>query len=264
MKKQDTINTLLKDNREILLNNESNNAICYDGIVNEEQYANVVVLLKETNGSDANGEIPETLEDWDYCRWLREQQADNMPEKRINKAGDEYWEKNVFYHSTFRKLCYWLSLLFDILENDECDPEKYMDNGTICIEKVRQVLHRVAVVNLKKTWGSSQTDEKILTEYISNPAIRDVLQKQLQELEPKVVLCCSPSVFSKTINLYDLSDKDLTYSEPSQSIKGKNIELMLIGKTVFVSFYHPQYYGKTDKEFSDYAIETFRHVKALI
>ena len=52
MSKQAKVMELLKKKREILLNGEPNNAICYDGIVNEEQYADVVVLLKETNGNE--------------------------------------------------------------------------------------------------------------------------------------------------------------------------------------------------------------------
>ena len=76
------ITRLLKDNREILLNGEVNNAICYDGVVDEALYSNVVVLLKETNGCDAGGKMPEKLEDWDYRKWLKEQQVEGKSEIR--------------------------------------------------------------------------------------------------------------------------------------------------------------------------------------
>ena len=94
--KQERINELLKSNRTALLNNENQNAICYDGIVNEAMYEHVVVLLKETNGTDATGKIPEKLEDWNYCRWLKEQQVENIPEKKINRYGEIYEEKTYF------------------------------------------------------------------------------------------------------------------------------------------------------------------------
>ena len=55
MEKQTNIIKLLKENREDLLNGEKSNGICYDGIVNENFYTDIVVLLKETNGRDFNG-----------------------------------------------------------------------------------------------------------------------------------------------------------------------------------------------------------------
>ena len=131
--KSDENRILLEKNRNTLLCGQYSNGICFDGIVDEQLYENIVVLLKETNGTDANGEMPEKLSDWDYCKWLKEQQVENKPETRINKKGEKYVEKNVFYHSTFRKLCYWLSLLFDTLENGKANPGKFLENGVVNI-----------------------------------------------------------------------------------------------------------------------------------
>ena len=263
MTKQEQINELLKSNREVLLNGEKNNAICYDGFVNEEQYADVVVLLKETNGNGADGKMPEVLEDWDYYKWLKNQQVDNIPEERIDKKGNEYIEKNVFYASTFRKLCYWLSLLFDILENEEADPNKFMSDGKVNVEKVRKVLNRVAVMNLKKTFGGNQTDSKKLEEYVTIPEIRQVLREEMEILWPKVVLCCSSTVYWLATKIYE-STVDFDYKKPSATIKGRDVEFISMNNTVYINFYHPQYYGKTDEEFSNYAIETFMCVKEYI
>ena len=40
-------------------------------------------------------------------------------------------------------------MLFDSLENKKADHEKFLNNGKVDIEKVRKVLNRAAVVNLK-------------------------------------------------------------------------------------------------------------------
>lgn len=263
MSKSQEIRKLLEDNRNILLDGEENNGICFDGIINESEYSNVVVLLKETNGCDANGNLPEKLEDWDYCKWLKEQQADNKPEKRIDKNGKEYMEENVFYHSTFRKLCFWLSLLFDGLENEKTNPEKFMKDGKVDVEKVRKVLNRVAVINLKKTWGDKQTYGGVLENCVCKEDVRNILREQMELLEPKIVFCCSPNVFSLATLTYG-TECNLPYNEKSKTIPGKDICLAYMNGAVYIDFYHPQYYGKTDEQFTAYAVEVFEHVKSFI
>ena len=119
MTKNEQIKKLIEDNRETLLNGDLKNGICFDGIVNENTYnqqkIKVMVLLKETNGNDDEGNNIDTHSDWDYLYWLKHQQADNEPEKKI-KNGKEYEETNVFYHHTYKKLCHWLCMLFDVIE----------------------------------------------------------------------------------------------------------------------------------------------------
>ena len=263
MIKSHEIRNLLVENREILLNGATNNGICYDGIVDEENYRNIVVLLKETNGCDANGNLPENLEDWDYCNWLKEQQAENKPEERINKNGEKYTETNVFYPSTFRKLCYWLSLLCDTLDNEKVNPEKFMKDGKVDVEKVRTILKSVAVVNLKKTWGNKNTDRGELVRYVLNEEIREVLVKQMDALNPQVVLCCSPDVFNLATLTY-AEDWNIPYTVPSKTMPGKDICLVYMNGAIYIDFYHPQYYGKTDEQFSAYAVEVFEHTKAFM
>ena len=188
---------------------------------------------------------------------------ENKPEKRINKKGEAYEEKNVFYHSTFRKLCYWLSLMCDVLENEKADPSKFMKNGQVDIETVRKVLNRVAVVNLKKSWGDKQTNFADLKKYVENPKIANVLRKQMEKLSPIIVLCCSPDVYYLAKKVYGSQD-DYEFSEPSKSILGKNIEFSNINNAIYVNFYHPQCYRKTDEVFSDFAIETFEYLKTYL
>ena len=75
-------------------------------------------------------------------------------------------------------------------------------------------------------------------------------------LKPSIVLCCSPVVFNLARKVY--SDKnDFCYKRKSETIPERDIEFAKINGVVYVNFYHPQYYGKTDEVFTNYAVETF-------
>ena len=82
----------------------------------------------------------------------------------------------------------------------------------------------------------------------------------MSELSPQIVLCCSPDVYRLAKKVYGNTDQN-TYEAPSTQMVGKNIEFTVIDGATYVSFYHPQYYGKTDQVFSDFAIEVFAHLK---
>lgn len=262
MTKNERVRKLLEENRDVLLNGEKNNGICFDGLVDEkiydEQEHKVVVLLKETNGDDFDGNKVEKQDDFDYIAWLKKQQVNNELEWR--KKGDkEYLETNVFYYSTFRKLCYWLSLLFDELDNGKVNPQKFMTNGQVNIPVVRQVLNNVGVINLKKSWGRKQTNGETLSEYVLRTDNIKILREQMNILSPQIILCCSPAVFELATQVY-ANGVNFFYEEPSKTISGKNVEFAIMNDRVYVNFYHPQYYGKTDEVFSNYAVETFEHL----
>ena len=267
MGKQKQIKKLLTNNRQVLLAGETNNGICYDGIVNEMAYESqklkVVALLKETNGDDFDGRKPAEYNDWDYAGWLKHQQVDNEPEVRKDYHGDEYEEKNVFYQSTFRKLCHWLAILFDLIDNSSTDWHQYMNDGHINVEKVRKSLDKVAVVNLKKSWGSKQTNSIKLWQYTANQDIQDTLRKQMDILEADLVLCCSPDVFGIANMIFNTPQNDIIKIE-SSIIKNKVNKMFIANGTAYINFYHPQYYGKTDEVFADYAAEVFSWALEMI
>ena len=262
MTKNEQIRKILEENRSIILNGEENNGICFDGLVDEKIYDvqkhKVVVLLKETNGNDFAGNPVEKQSDFAYTDWLKKHQVNNDSEYR-EKGGKKYLETNVFYHSTFRKLCYWLSLLFDKLNTGKAEPEKFMTDGKVNISVVRQVLNNVGVVNLKKSWGKEKTNGNSFWEYVLREDNVSVLRKQMDIISPQIILCCSPAVFELATRVYGNSI-NISYIEPSKTIPGKNIEFAVMNNRVYINFYHPQYYGKTDEVFSNYALETFEHL----
>lgn len=260
MTKTEKINRLLEENRTILLNEELNNGICFDGIVDEDTYdlqkIKVAVLLKETNGNDYDGKETVQQDDWPYYLWLRNQQANNEPETRI-KNGKEYLETNVFYHHTFKKLCHWLSMFWEVFETGTTNPGNFLLDGKVNIEQVRRVLKRVAVINLKKSWGKSSTDRETLKSYATKEKISDVFKKQLKEMETNVILCCSPDVFWIVNLIYDEEYQKLKYSEG-------NKEMFIVDGYVFVKLIHPQWYGKKESVLANEMKEIFEWAVPII
>lgn len=264
-KNQDLIRFLQK-NKQVLLHGDANNGICYDGIVNEAQYnqqtLKVAVLLKETNGSDSSGDTTVSKKDWLYIQWIRHQQAEGEPEICVDRQGNSYVNFTPFYSSTYRKLCLWLSILFDMHDKKEFsgqnDLEGYFSDGSVNVDMVRKSLHRVAIMNLKKTWGDASTDGEQLRAYATDEHIASVLKKQLEEyIAPDIVLCCSEDVFKIATELFDgeikTSDQKDLFQQPYQ--------MSVCGKIVFVKMYHPTYQGgRTDKAFAGYAKELFSWV----
>lgn len=260
MTKTEKINQLLEENRKTLLNGESNNGICFDGIVDEDTYdlqkIKVAVLLKETNGNDYDGKETVQQDDWSYYLWLRNQQANNEPETR-SKNGKKYLETNVFYHHTFKKLCHWLSMFWEVFETGTTNPGNYLLDGKVNVEQVRKVLKRVAVINLKKTWGKSTTDREALKSYATKQEICDVFRKQLKEMGTNVVLCCSPDVFWIAGLMYDEGCQ-------KQRFNDGNKELFIADGCVFVKLVHPQWYGKKESILADEMKEIFEWAMPII
>lgn len=256
MTKNEEIQMLLTENREILLNGELTNGICFDGIVDEDcfdkQATKLAVLLKETNGNDSEGNHQEVLPDWDYRSWLKEQQAEGKP-----MPGES---KDPFYSSTFRKLCLWLAEFFDVTDEGNCDVDQYfLADGGVDISKVRTSLKKVALVNLKKSWGTEKTNAGKLYNYATNVAIAPILVRELAIISPDFVLCGSSDVFETARNIYGIKNKNCI-TKQSETMPDKVMRYMVVGTTVFVEFFHPAWYGKEDRELAEYAKEVFTWV----
>lgn len=266
MNKTKKIIAMLSSRRKDLLNGDLTNGICYDGIVNEAVYdaqkVKVAVLLKETNGSDSSGDTTVSRKDWLYNYWIKHQQAEGEPEVCVTKYGDTYVKEDPFYSYTFRKLCLWLSILFEKLEDTYEGYEKYFVNSSVDVQTVRKVLHRVAVLNLKKTWGDAETDTNSLREYLENPKALQTVEEQLFEIvKPEIVLCGSSDVFDVACEKFGgtavNSDKYDLFNNPYR--------IAVIKGVLFVSMYHPTYQGgKTDVQFAKYAEELFDIVKLYL
>lgn len=149
--KNEKIKLLIAENRTALLAADSTtpvleNGICFDGIIDEAEFEHqskkILFLLKETNGVDSSGKLPERLQDWSYRDWLQYNQANGG-------RSDDPSEK--FYGKTFYNLCMWVDVFYQCLteKNVRSFDEYYTEFFNV--DHYREILKKTAIVNLKKT-----------------------------------------------------------------------------------------------------------------
>lgn len=246
--KDKLIKELLIRNRNTLLNNDFKNAICYDGIVDEKTYSRqnhrLAFLLKETNGNTPDGKSPESYDDWDYVGWIKDKQS----------TGEEA------LYPTFRNISMWASEFYDIFNNGETDKSKYLTDGVLQItDTLKESLRKIAVINLKKTYGGGTTDWKDLDAYLTQE-VCDVLREEIFTADPTVVICGGQQVFDFVSRIHR-SEKHptLTVTAPS----GKIIEYIPADDYIYVNFYHPAC-RKSRENMFDYAEDVFKAIKKLL
>lgn len=245
--KDKQIKDLLIQTRNILLNGDTNNAICYDGIVDEKTYSNqnfrLTFLLKETNGNTFEGETPDHYDDWDYAGWIRDKQS----------TGEEA------IYSTFRNIAMWASEFYDIFEGGVTDKSTYLDNGVLRInDNLLKSLRKIAVINLKKTFGGGSTDWNDLDKYL-NQDICDVLREELCIADPTVVLCGGRQVFDLVCRIHR-AEKCPSFTAITPG--GNKVEYIPAYNYIYVNFYHPACRKSREKMF-DYAADVFETIKAI-
>ena len=222
------IRNLLSENRTELLNADkvlNNTGICYDGIVNENEYeksGKIVFLLKETNGCDSTGTISESLNDWDYRSWLEYQQYGNAETPSFGQKA---------LYRTFYNIGMWLQTF----ETDSiCENfEEFVQNGGMDEAALRKALGKTAIINLKKTWGGSSTRWKDLKDYLENEKVREIIRQEISIIEPKIVLCGGLQVYDFAKEIFPAE------KEFSLSVASKTVSCFLNNDVLFVEFYHP-------------------------
>lgn len=244
------------------------NGICYDGIVDEAEFekckltygANMVFLLKETNGNmsirQSDGTIvtmlPDVLPDWDYRRWLQEQQAGG-------KHSDDPMYSNAFYGAAYNKLCMWTELFYDTLA-DEVLPFNEYKKTRYNEANFRNILKRTGVVNLKKTWGDQQTDWKDLYSYLwrnMDSIPQQVLRAEMEIISPDVVICGSRQTFDIVQNIFDGPVCRVMLPD------GTPFDYMEKNRIIYIDFYHPSCRGSIEKLYN-YAQVRFAMLKTLL
>ena len=225
----DRIHKLLEENKGKLLNADksgqiSKNGICYDGIVNEELFAEtgrVMFLLKETNGNDSTGQTQE-CSDWEYRGWLEYQQHKNIEKPNYGECK---------FYRTFYNLSMWVDI-FTSAKNENSYQE-YLHSGGMEENNLRYNLGKAAIVNMKKTWGGGTTDWKNLNDYIQCETVKEVLKKQIEYIAPKLVVCGSSEVYHLAKKIWDIA-----YEEKIMAM-GKETHFFEYAGIVFLEFYHP-------------------------
>ena len=232
------------------------NGICFDGIIDEtvfesQKYPKVMFLLKETNGH-VNGHLPQILPNWDYRGWLEHQQANNI-------ESNDPMNSNKFYGAAFNKLCMWTDLLHDCFSETVVPYEEYKVMRYNQVH-FREVLKRVAIINLKKTWGGSQTEWQHLNSYLNqdgNDAPKRVLHEELIIIDPAIVICGGRETFDFAKEIFYGEEQVISLED------GNKLSYFMLDGKIFLDFYHPSCRGEIAKLY-DYAIKRFFAVKTLL
>lgn len=227
--KNEIIYDLLEKNRTELIaadtsSAEISNGICYDGIINEELFEKskkILFLLKETNGNDEDGNSQDGCGDWKYRDWLEYQQHKNLEEPSYGKRK---------FYRTFYNVGMWTDILNG---NVQQSFQEYISSGGLAEEKLRFQLGKIALVNLKKTWGGSSTQWKALKSYLENDLVRDVLRTQVSYIDPEIVVCGSAEVFDFAKQIFE-SDLEKTIDTSM-----KKVRIFEYQGIKFIEFYHP-------------------------
>jgi len=267
--KNEQIKKLFDENREKLLSADittpvKQNGICFDGIIDEEEFdkcaKKVIFLLKETNGNstiksdDGTNKtgLPEALPDWDYRKWLQEQQA-------YGYESYNGFDSSRFYGFTFNKICMWVDVFCDCLSGvDESfdDYKKSRYNET----NFRNILRRIGVVNLKKTWGSASTKWSDLYSYLhqeNNKTPLDVLRKEIEIIKPDIVICGGEQVFDFAQEIFCGEVCSMKVTDGTRFRYFKNEDM------VFLDFYHPSCRKSIQKSYN-YAKMRFNVIKQIL
>lgn len=232
----------LKQYRGSITEANLNNGICFDGAVNQIEYfkrdKRLAFLLKETNGNKNNGERNEVNTDWNYMEWVQKQ-AD----------GEE-----GLYRSVFRNIAMW-SRMFELYgEGTTPDIDEFIDdNGLIVNKNLCKALERIAIVNLKKSWGVEQTDWNAMNTYLGQDVVRrNILLRQMDVLQPTIVLCGGT---------FDFAHKIFGEGTTIQNVVGCYgipVEFFQKGECIFVKCYHPSRPGWSRVDSYKYMDNIFR------
>ena len=230
----------LEAHREIIIEPNAHNGICFDGAVDTLRYfknkQRLVFLLKETNGNKNNGERNENLTDWDYMEWVRKQSDGIEP----------------LYRSVYRNIAMW-SKMFCVYAKEQREPvlSEFIDNcGIVVNRQLLDSLKDIAIINLKKSWGVEQTDWNQMKQYLENPRRQEILLHQMAELKPTLVLCGGTFDFAHQIFGGNCNISKVMI--PS----GQKVCFFKVNDIIFVQCYHPSRPGWSRKN-------SFEHIKNI-
>ena len=230
----------LKRYRKEIINGDSNNGICFDGVVNQEKYfkrdKRLMFLLKETNGNKNNGEKNEVNTDWDYMEWVRKQAK----------------QEETLYRSVFRNIAMWSKIFDFYVRGKEPQIKEIIDeNGLIMDHALYEALENIAIVNLKKSWGIQQTVWQDMKDYLEDPVRKEILIHQVEILKPSLVLC--GGTFDFAYMIFGAGQ----HLQKKESADGTIVEFFKQGETVFAKCYHPSRPGWARKDSFDHINNIF-------
>lgn len=125
--------------------------IVTDGVVNLDEFANILFVLKEVNGGSS----------WDLTEFLR----------------------NGGRAATWNNIVRWTEGLLRINEDIHWQELENIDD----LQR-KTMLQKIAVVNVKKVAGGATANSGEIAKSVADN--KDILLKQIALYEPKIVVCC--------------------------------------------------------------------------
>ena len=222
----------LSQYRNVITDNNLNNGICFDGAVNPDRYfaktPRLLLLLKETNGNNNDGTAATELTDWDYMEWVRAQASKTVPLYRSVYRNLAMWAKQFDSYALGKKL----------VAGDLIDSDGLIVNSELC-----DALSGIAIVNLKKSWGTEQTDWGEMNRYLEADSNRkEILLHQMDTLKPNLVLCGGTFAFAHQIFGADTPIQTCVCDD------GQRIDHFCTDGILFTSCYHPSKPGWSRKK----------------
>lgn len=230
----------LRQYRHEITEGNPNNGICFDGAVNPELFfahnKRLMFLLKETNGNDMNGKRNNVTTDWDYMAWVQ---------KQANGEED-------LYRSAFRNIAMWSKMFNTYVIGKKPSIDEFIDSNRLIINQALcKSLENIAIINLKKSWGTEQTDWNSMNAYLKDRVRKEILMNQVNVLKPMLVLCGGTFDFAYMIF------GDNCQIQKQECANGSEIEFFIKEQTVFVKCYHPSRPGWSRQD-------SFNHMNAIL
>ena len=132
--------------------------------------------------------------------------------------------------SVYRNIAMW-SRMFDVYTEENRKPEisEFInDDGLIIDEKLCKSLLGISLINLKKSWGTEATDWNEMDKYLDNKQRREIVEYQIDELKPTIVLCGGTFDFAKKI-----------FDNKVVELNRDGIRYFVKDSSIFINCYHP-------------------------
>lgn len=184
---------------------------------------NVLFITKEPNLSGG-------------CAW--DQRCDSF-----RKRGSTIDHPLLIGHSLDKRIAYIIYGLNSVLNT----PSKFIEFENIEKGNILGAIDQYpfARINLKKTGGAGKANDKIVLEEAK--AYKDYLKRQIENINPRIIICCSNSrnknmILEEFLN-YNGYNFEWTEVEGIWIDNSRNI--------LAIDSYHLSYYSYTDKKFYD-------------
>lgn len=125
-------------------------------------------------------------------------------------------------------------------------------------QELAQCLKRIAIINMKKTPGTSKITRKFFA-YVRDNDNQDLIIEQIKRIAPNVIICGNTLNYFDSNKLPYRSDEKIKLSAFSKNGRTmKQNSCFLFKNLVFINPYHPSYVMNKD-EYVNIVVKAFNH-----